>query len=112
MQVAEGQRPEVEPELAAGAPEGWCAMMEECWHQEAQQRPSFQTMYLKLHTMLEQQPRTPTVALGSDPPWNATSQDLVRRKPKKTTSFFSFTTGPTRAELEPSIMDQLSEPLL
>ena len=49
--VEKGERPLVGPHTRAKAPETYCDLMETCWHQDAQKRPEFKTVFLRLCKM-------------------------------------------------------------
>ena len=48
--VAASERPLIAPELAASAPTGWIELMQQCWEQDATNRPNFDA----IHDALEQ----------------------------------------------------------
>ena len=48
--VAASERPLIAPELAASAPTGWIELMQQCWDQDATNRPNFDA----IHDALEQ----------------------------------------------------------
>ena len=48
--VAAGERPLIASELEANAPTGWIELMQQCWDQDATNRPNFDV----IHDALEQ----------------------------------------------------------
>ena len=50
--VEKGERPLVTPQSRAKAPEKYCKLMEDCWHQDATKRPEFNTVFHRLSKML------------------------------------------------------------
>jgi hypothetical protein len=59
--VVKGFRPKVLPSRESAAPNGYCALMRQCWHQNPTARPEFSEIAKKVRILLESCPKDKNV---------------------------------------------------